>query len=120
VRRGQFNHPPINWIATARTGEVYVIDGPDLRRVNRDGTISTVARISNAGLLFGITLDPDGNIYVAGLGDRAVFRVTPAGAVRVVARSTAPWAPSGVAISPRGELWLLEWAGSEARVRRAH
>jgi hypothetical protein len=45
--------------------------------------------------------------------DLTVFRVSATGQVRPVARSTTPWAPTGVAVSRGGE-----WAGAQSRVRR--
>lgn len=121
VREGRFSGP-INWIVASPDGAVYVIDGPDLRRVSPQGKLETLARISSRAdgrhQLMGMTLDSSGNIYVAGHADRKVFRVTPAGRVQAVARSAAPWAPTAVALSGRGDLWMLEWAGNQARVRR--
>jgi streptogramin lyase len=119
---GRFNGP-INWITATPAGEVYVIDGPDLRRINKAGRIETVARISsrtdNRHHLMGLTLDRAGNVYVAVHGDRTVVRVNPSrGVVRVVAHSTAPWAPSGVAVTASGDLWILEWNVYETRIRR--
>lgn len=107
----------LNWMIGTPAGELYYIDGPELRRVTRAGRIERVARIGE--MLFGLALDRAGNVYVAAHQDRAVVRVSPNGAKTVVARSTAPWAPSGIAFSPSGEMWLLEWAGTRARVRRA-
>ena len=113
---------PVNRIAASPAGDVYVIDGPDLRRVGRHGKVETIARLStrtdNRHELMGITLDGAGNIYVAAHGMRTVFRVSASGKVQRVARSTPPWAPSGVAVSSSGELWILEWAGTKSRVRR--
>jgi streptogramin lyase len=121
VSEGRFSGP-INWIAASPSGDVYVVDGPDLRRVNRRGKLETVARLSmrtdGRHHLMGMSFDRTGNIYVAAHADRTVFRVSPAGQMRSVARSEAPWAPSGVAVSPGGDLWILEWSAPQARVRR--
>ena len=121
VSEGRFNGP-INWIAASPQGDVYVVDGPDLRRVSRRGKLETVVRISSRTdgrhWLMGVSLDRAGNIYVAAHAERTVFRVSPTGQVRPVARSDAPWAPSGVAVSPSGDLWILEWSAPQARVRR--
>ncbi|HUR80430.1 MAG TPA: hypothetical protein VM733_06670 [Thermoanaerobaculia bacterium] len=107
---------PMNWMLVAPAGEVYYIDGVELRRV-RAGRVERVARIGE--MLMGMTFDRAGNVYVAAFKDRAVVRVSPSGATRVVARSAAPWGPTGVAIAPNGDLWILEWAETRARVRRA-
>lgn len=121
VIRGRFR-TSINWIVAAPSGEVYVIDGPDLRKVNQRGQIETVARISSRvdgrHELMGLSRDAAGNLYVAAHADRRVVRISGSGELRVIAQSTAPWAPSGVATSPNGDLWILEWAGAKVRVRR--
>lgn len=108
---------PLNWILAARAGEVYYVDGTELRRA----TGTKVERVAAIGpQLMGLARDAAGNVYVAAYANREVVRVAPNGTKRVIARSTAPWAPSGVAVSSRGEVWVLEWsATNQARVRRA-
>lgn len=106
----------INWIVATPAGEVYYIDGTELRRVNGAGRVTRVATIGRT--LFGLTLDRAGNVYVAAHDDRVVVRVSPNGAKQIVARSTAPWNPSGAAVAPNGDLWVLEWNRTQARVRR--
>ncbi len=115
VNRERFN-TPVNWILASPSGDVYVVDGPNLRRVNRRGEIQTIARVGET--LMGMTLDRSGNVYVAAYADRAIVRVTPSGKTSVVARSTAPWAPTGVGISSTGAMWVLEWDVYKTRVRR--
>ncbi len=113
----RFNHP-INWIAAGPNGSLYVVDGPDLRQITREGRLTTLA--SDLGThLMGLWPDALGNVYVAVYGARAVVRVSPEGRVTTVARTEAPWAPSGVTVAPSGDLWLLEYStANEARVRR--
>jgi hypothetical protein len=106
----------LHWLLGTPAGELYYIDGEELRRVTRADTIQRVAHIGK--MLMGMTLDRAGNVYVAAYQDRAVVRVTPNGTKSVVVRSTAPWAPTGVGFGPRGELWVLEWHGTQARARR--
>lgn len=67
----------------------------------------------------GIVVDRGGNVYVAVFGTRAIVRVGASGRVATVARTPAPWAPSGVTLAPDGDLWILEYSTSnQARVRR--
>jgi len=41
------------------------------------------------------------------------------GRLATVARTPAPWGPSGVMVAPNGDLWILEYSTTnEARVRR--
>jgi hypothetical protein len=108
----------INWLAAAPDGSLIVVDGRDLRRIDRAGRLGTLAR--NVGeMMMGMWVDARSNVYVAVYGARAVVRVAPGGRVTTVARTAAPWAPSGVTVAPNGDLWLLEYSTSnQARVRR--
>jgi hypothetical protein len=114
---------PINWLTVAADGSVYVADGRDLRRIDPNGKVSTLAqglsRSHESHALGGMSIDPRGNVYVAVYGDSSVVRVTPNGKVETVARSAAPWSPSGVLVAPNGDLWILEYSTSNAaHVRR--
>jgi hypothetical protein len=108
----------INWIAVGPQGSVYMVDGDDLRRIDREGRISTVVRGLGSGMM-GTFPDGQGGLYIAVWGSRSVVRVSADGRRTTVARTAAPWAPSGVMVAPGGDLWLLEYSTSnEARVRR--
>lgn len=110
----------ITWLAASKNGDVYFTGDGELRRL-RGNRIEKIARISSAEgrhALMGISFDAAGNTYVANYFERTVVRVTPSRAVEVVAKSSAPWGPTAVAVAPRGELWILEYAETEARVRR--
>lgn len=108
----------IQFMAAAPDGSLVVVDGRDLRRIDRAGRVGTLAR--NVGeQLFGVWVDARNHVYVAVYNTRSVVRVAPDGRVTTVARSPAPWGPSGVTVAPNGDLWLLEYSTSnEARVRR--
>ncbi len=114
----RFNDP-INWIASGPEGSLYVIDGPDLRRISRTGRLTTVARALGAHPM-GLWPDNARNsVYVAVYGRNAVVRVSADGRVTTVAQTSAPWGPSGVTIAPNGDLWILEYSTTnQARVRR--
>jgi hypothetical protein len=114
----RFNHP-INWIAAGPNGSLYVVDGPDLRRISREGRLATVAPDLGSHLM-GLWPDNTRNsVYVAVYGRNAVVRVGPDGRVVTVTQTPAPWAPSGVIVAPDGALWVLEYSTSnQARVRR--
>lgn len=108
----------INWIAAGPNGSLYVVDGPELRLVTREGRLTTLARGLGEHQM-GMWPDGRGNVYVAVYGARAVKRVGQDGRVATVARTPAPWGPSGVTVAPNGDLWILEYSTSnEARVRR--
>ena len=108
----------INWMAARLDGSLIVVDGRDLRRIDRGGRPGTLAR-GVGEMMMGMWVDARNNVYVAVYGSRSVVRVAPDGRVTTVARSPAPWAPSGVTVAPSGDLWLLEYSTTnEARVRR--
>ncbi len=113
----RFNHR-INWIAAGVDGSLYVVDGSDLRRISREGHVNTVKRDLGPQMM-GLWPDARNNVYVAVYGSRAVVRVSPDGRVATVARTPAPWGPSGVLVAPNGDLWILETSTSnQVRVRR--
>lgn len=117
---GKFAHS-LNWLAASATeaGVLYVVDGTDLRRLDASGRVTMVAANLGANLmgLFPTTRD---ELYVAVYGAQSVVRIRLAdGRVTTVARSSAPWAPTGVLVAPDGHLWILEYStASAARVRR--
>lgn len=120
----------LRWMAATAAGVLFVVDASDLKRVEPDGTVRTLA----AGLqprragnlwrydrhaLMGLWTDGPGNVYVAATADREVRRVDPRGRVTVAATSPFPWSPSGGLVAPDGALWLLECSTFNAvRVRR--
>jgi hypothetical protein len=126
LARGNFRD--IRFMTVTPDGTVYFVDTLDLVRVTPDGRMATIAhglstedwprgRVHNQ--IMGLWTDRAGNVYAADLKDRAVKRVTPAGAVSVVAKSPWPWMVSGGGFAPNGDLWLLEFnLINQARVRK--
>lgn len=120
----------IRWMHARPDGSLYVVDGANLRRVRPDGKVQTVSMglseksialfpVQDHHRVMGLWTDAPGNAYVAVFGGRVVKKVTPDGSVSVVARSAAPWSPTGGVIAPDGSLWLLEYSvQNTARVRR--
>jgi hypothetical protein len=110
----------INWIAASPTqaGVLFFVEGPDLRRVDSSGRVTTLAR--NIGEHLMGLWPTDSAVYVAVWGARSVVRIDLAdGRITTVARSPVPWGPSGVLVAPDGHLWLLETSTDNAvRVRR--
>jgi hypothetical protein len=117
----------MRWMTVTPNGVVYLIDLLDLVRVTPDRKVTTIARNLSSHALFGddrhrvqgVWTDRAGNVYVAASADRVVKRVSPAGKIDVVARSTFPWSPSGGAVAPNGDLWVLEYSiTNQQRVRK--
>jgi sugar lactone lactonase YvrE len=111
-------------------GTVFLMDAGDLRRVSPAGSTTTVARaltgkgrsgteVARMNYHMGLWTDGRDVVYVAAAGEGSVLRVDNRGDVTVVARSTAPWAPSGGMVDREGSLWILEYDTANAvRVRR--
>jgi sugar lactone lactonase YvrE len=120
----------IRWMTATPNGTVYLIDSLDLIRITPKGEVTTVARkladtrllrpdIERRHVLMGLWTDRPGNIYVADFANGKVKRVAPDGRVTVVAESTLPWAVTGGAFAPNGDLWLLETSMTNSvRVRK--
>jgi sugar lactone lactonase YvrE len=92
---------PVQGIAIGTDGTVYLSDTSNhrIRRVAPNGIISTIAGTGEAGaggdggpaanaqlnLPFGLTLDPEGNLYVADRGNNRIRVITPDGQIRTFA-----------------------------------
>jgi len=116
--------------AAAPDGTVYVTSMGGVLRVSPDGKVTklvekidehvwTLVTSQKWHYLMGLAPDASGNVYVANLGARKVKKVSPDGKVEVVLDESFPWAPTGIAVSPRG-IYVLEYTdtGGSARVRR--
>jgi hypothetical protein len=119
-------------------GSLYLADSSSVRKVTMDGTVTTLAagldlkdRDPSAagdelawGSLMGLSVNAAGEVFVADFRNRRVLKVTPGGVVSTVARAATPWSPTGVAVAPGGDLYILEYGfippgtWKEPRVRR--
>lgn len=112
-----FDHQ-VQFLAPIPGGGLYVLDGDTLKVLAPDGRVSTRAAALGGGPM-GTWVEPDGTVYIAVYGRRAVVRVDPDGNVVPVLRTAADWGPSGIARAPNGDFWVLEYSTSNAaRVRR--
>ena len=133
-------------VATDDTGNLYISDSLNhsVRRLDPAGTITTLAGDGTRG--FGgdggpatgaqlasprrLTMDADGNLYIADIGNRRVRRVDTAGTITTVAGNGARGfagdggpagsaqltGPDGVAVDADGNLYIADI--SDHRVRR--
>lgn len=119
----------IRWIAARPDGTLYVIDDDRVVRVAPNGTTRELAHdlakrsasrvlIDRRHSVMGLFPDAQGNVYVARYGTGEVLRVSQRGDITTVAKSTMPWSPSGVLVTPAGDLYVLEFSvDNRARVR---
>ncbi len=136
-----FNQP--SGLTQDTNGVIYVTEPSNrtIRRIATDGTVTTIAgavgvdgntdgsgsaaRFSNPR---GVAIGPDGDLYVADLGNHRIRRVTPAGVVTTYAGSTAGFAdgptalaaqfngPFDVAVAANGDVLVAD--STNSRIRR--
>ena len=126
LARGNFKD--IRFMTVTPAGTVYFVDTLDLLRVTPDGKMSVVARgVSTKNLpdrgpahhqIMGLWTDRAGNVYAADNKNNVVKRIAKDGTISIVARSWLPWSVTGGTFAPNGDLWVLENAMYEFRVRR--
>ena len=109
VARARFDDP--YGVAMAADGTLYVADAGDnnrIRRIDRDGTVTTLAGFGEgfadgegtAARLdtpSGLAVDSTGNLYVADTGNHAIRRITPLGRVSTIAGTGVAGFRDGVA-----------------------
>lgn len=109
------------YVGFLRADVVFVAEQQQLRIsvVAEGGSIEPFA--DNLGLVYGLTLDSMGNVYVAAAGDDTIRRVSPQGLVSVVAQTTMLGSPLGIAFDGAGFLYTVGggWGGRVARVDSA-
>lgn len=114
----------LNGLAAGPVGSLYYTEGNAIRRVNNNGTVSTIAqdislatcgsvpgmKLSDRPLLRGLDVDTGGTAYVAATACGSVLRVTPNGRVSILFQDEGPWSPTGVALYGR-DIYVLEFLG---------
>lgn len=113
----------IRWMTVSPQGTLYFLDQFDVKKTDPSGrTITLASQIqeSNANLftrlqphsqhhVMGMALDKKGQVYIAIAGGNQIKKITPDGTVSVVARTKNPWSPSGVLVTDKGDLYILEY-----------
>ena len=102
----------IDGMAWAPDGALYLTDGPYVRRVALDGTVTTLGagplteRQWDEDLL-GIAVNASEEVYAADHANRRILKISPAGAVSIVLRTGSLWAPTGIVVAG-DDLYVLE------------
>ena len=111
----------VNGIVSARDGSLYVTDDDAIRKIDKDGNVSTIRETfdlhdcANAlsdtpklPYLRGLAVAGDRTIYAAANGCRIVLSISLEGAVKTILAAEPPWSPTGVALSG-GAIYVLEY-----------
>jgi sugar lactone lactonase YvrE len=131
------NFGSVGGMAFAPDGSLYLTDGTSVRRVSMAGAVTTLAQDLNfrtredkptlfggtEGSLTGLSVDANGNVYVADAGNRRLLKITSAGKVEVVYRVEPPFFPNGVFATATGDVYVMEvglslpgtWSGPRVR-----
>ena len=95
-------------VAVDSAGNVFVADSTTIRKITREGTVTTLAGVAGeygfadgAGsaarfnVVSGIAVDRAGALYVADTGNNAIRKISPQGLVTTLAGSPAPASAEG-------------------------
>jgi uncharacterized protein (TIGR03437 family) len=111
-------------VAVDSVGNIYIADKQNsrVRRVSRDGTITTIAGDGNYGFSgdggaatsaslsqpTGVAVDSAGNIYIADDQNSRIRRISPDGTITTVVYGSI-YAPQGVAVDSAGNLYVADF-----------
>lgn len=132
----EFNNPQS--VAVDAAGNVYVADRGNnvIRKITAAGVVSTLAGNTLGGWYdtttptdaefnhpTALTLDATGNIYVADNRNKAIRKITPAGAVTTIAGNTviadAIGVPSAITTDAQGNIFICEQGGRVLEITAA-
>lgn len=100
----------INGLATGPNGSIYYTENNAVRKISRDGRVTTMATVTgltdrplipgseSRPYLRGLKTDANGVVYVADAADGRVLKITPGGKVTTILQLESPWAPTDVAV----------------------
>lgn len=111
----------VNGITAGPDGVLYVTDNDAVRRIGRNGAVSTFRESFKLAecadplpdtpklpYLRGLAVASDGTVYAAASGCRAVIAIPAKGPVQILLKAERPWSPTGVAVFGR-DIYVLEY-----------
>jgi hypothetical protein len=117
----------ITGLAPGPEGILYVACPNAVLKLKMDGTFTVLASEihlkdcdvdypdHNPNMLLpslrGLAVDENRTVFAAGVGCRAVVRISPDGKVATISKAERPWSPTGVAVH-RGEVYVLEYTNA--------
>jgi DNA-binding beta-propeller fold protein YncE len=118
-------------MAATPDGSVYYTENRAVRKITPEGKLTTVSEnvtLSGCDSVLGIgadlapyfrglDVDAQGTVYVAATGCGAVLKITADKKVTTVLCASAPWSPTGVAVSG-DDLYVLEYFHTASDNRR--
>ncbi len=118
-------------VAVDAAGNLYIADtdNDSIRKVGREGTISTVALRTSLSFPVGVAVDAAGNLYIADTFNARVLKVTPDGTSSTVAgngltgfsgdggpaTNASLNFPSGIAVDAAGNLYVADYFNRRVR-----
>ena len=118
---GGLDHP--EGVTIGPDGLVYAGgEAGQIYRIGEDGSVTELA--STGGLLYGVTLDGDLNVYACDFGNASVARITPSGDVSTYSTGTADRpmrVPNFAAFDDDGNLYVTdsgEWGADDGLIYR--
>lgn len=130
VRAPQISNP--SYLVRDHAGNLYFTDFIDnrIRKLDRHGNLSVVAPNVHLNFPTGLTIAPNGVLYVSDANDSRVLRISPAGTATVVSgNGTAGFAgdggsatkaelkaPAGLALDRSGDLYIADQGNNRIRV----
>ena len=125
---------PLQWlngIAAGPDGSIYYTESQAVRRVNPQGTLSTVAsKVTVPGCvrppgweaplgsnLRGLAVAADGSVFVAVSGCGTVLKIEARGKISTILRADPPWSPTAVAVKGK-DVYVLEYLHTPGDDRR--
>ncbi len=118
----------ITGLAPGPDGSLYIASPSAVLKLKMDGTFALLAHPielkdcdvdypdNNPNSLLpslrGLAVEEDGTVFAAGVGCRAVVKISPDGKkVETVLKAERPWSPTGVAVR-RGTVYVLEYTNA--------